>query len=86
MASEPGSIGQGAGGSPRRQRRWVALLPPLLAALACTGLIVEAIYTAMRSRANGDLMLLFLPILGAVFFSIPAFQAWYACLRILRGR
>ncbi|MGA3067739.1 MAG: hypothetical protein ABSF29_12925 [Tepidisphaeraceae bacterium] len=72
--------------SPRRGGMVASLLPPLAVALVCTGLIVEAIYTVMGGRANGDLMLLFVPLLGAIFLSIPALQAWWACIKIVRGR
>lgn len=60
------------------------LLPPLLAALACTGLIIEAIVTVIGSRDNGDLMIMICPLLGALFFSIPAAQAWWACIKLIR--
>lgn len=73
------------GGSPGK-RMVASLLPPLAVALLCTGLIVEAIYTVMGGRANGDLMLLFVPLLGAIFLSIPALQAWWACIKIVRGK
>jgi hypothetical protein len=71
--------------SPARAGR-SSIWPPLFAAVFCTGLIVEAIFTAARSRANGDMMLLFVPLLGAAFLSIWALQAWWACLKILRSR
>ena len=58
----------------------------MIAAIFCTGLIIEAIFTAARSRANGDMMLLFVPLLGAAFLSIWALQAWWACVKILRGK
>jgi hypothetical protein len=61
-----------------------ALAPPLVAALLCTAMIIEAIATALTGRANGDLMVLVCPILGAIFLSIPAVQAWWACIKILR--
>jgi hypothetical protein len=64
--------------------RLSALLPPLLAALACTGLIVEAIVTAIGSGQNGDSMIIICPLLGALFFSIPAAQAWWACIKLIR--
>jgi hypothetical protein len=83
MSKEAGKSERGK--APER-KFWVELLPPLVVALLCTGLIVEAIYTVMGGRANGDLMLLFVPILGAIFLSIPAMQAWWACIKIVRGR
>jgi hypothetical protein len=61
-------------------------LPPLVAALVCTGLILEAIFTVLRSRANGDLMLMFVPMLGATFLSIPGVQAWIAFVNMIRGK
>lgn len=64
--------------------RLAVLLPPLLAALACTGLIIEAIVTVIGSRQNGDSMLMICPLLGALFFSIPAAQAWWACIKLIR--
>jgi hypothetical protein len=64
--------------------RLTALLPPLLAALACTGLIVEAIVTVIGARDNGDLMVMICPLLGALFFCIPAGQAWWACIKLIR--
>jgi hypothetical protein len=74
------------GGSTPGRKLLMSLLPPLFVALLCTGLIIEAIYTVMGGRANGDLMLLFVPILGAIFLCIPALQAWWACIKIVRGR
>jgi hypothetical protein len=64
--------------------RLAVFLPPLLAALACTGLIIEAIVTVIGSRDNGDLMIMICPLLGALFFSIPAAQAWWACIKLIR--
>jgi hypothetical protein len=72
--------------SRRRGGFWGKFLPPLFAALVCTGLIIEAIVTVMGSRANGDLMLLFVPLLGATFLSIPAGQAWWACFKMVRDQ
>jgi hypothetical protein len=63
--------------------RLVRVLPPLAGALICSGLIVEAIVTAMGARANGDAMVMFCPILGAVFLTIPAGQAWWAVVKII---
>jgi hypothetical protein len=60
--------------------------PPLIAALICTGLIAAAIMTAVNARANGDLMLMAVPILGATFLSIPAMDAWWSVLKILREK
>jgi hypothetical protein len=80
MSKEPLPLDQDRAPRPK----FAELLPPLVVALLCTGLIVEAIYTVMGGRANGDLMLLFVPILGAIFLSIPAMQAWWACFRFLR--
>ncbi|HEX4056245.1 MAG TPA: hypothetical protein VHX86_18445 [Tepidisphaeraceae bacterium] len=66
--------------------RLMRVLPSLVAAILCTGLIVEAIATAMNARANGDAMVIVCPILGAVFLTIPAGQAWWALLKALCGR
>jgi hypothetical protein len=60
--------------------------PPLTAALICTGLIAAAVATAVNARANGDLMLMAVPILGATFLSIPAMDAWWSVLKILREK
>ena len=62
-----------------------AKLPAALAAaLVCTGLIAEAIVTAVNARANGDLMVDAAPILGAVFLAVPTGQAWWFVVRNLR--
>jgi hypothetical protein len=58
---------------------------PLLAAVVCTVLIIDAAATAFGARANGDMMVMVCPILGIVFLAIPAIQAWIACSRIWRG-
>jgi len=63
-----------------------ALIAPLAGALVCTALIAEAVITALRAGGNGDMMVVVCPILGAIFFSIPACQAWAKCWSILRGR
>jgi len=86
MADEPAQDENSGRNSARRGGMVASLLPPLAVAIVCTGLIVEAIYTVMGGRANGDLMLLFVPLLGAIFLSIPAMQAWWACFKIVRGR
>jgi hypothetical protein len=67
-------------------RRAASPFPALFAALFCTGLIGFAIYTAFGSQANGDLMLIVIPVLGAIFFSIPAGRAWVAFVRSLKGK
>ncbi len=61
------------------------LFAPLAAAILCTAMIIEAVITIAFSRGNGDVMVVVCPILGAVFLSIPACQAWWACIKILRG-
>jgi hypothetical protein len=61
--------------------RLMKVLPSLLVALVCTGLIAEAVVTALHGRQNGDLMVIVCPILGAVFISIPTVRAWWAVLR-----
>lgn len=61
------------------------LLPPLIAALLCTGLIVEGIAIALGARANGDILVIICPLLGIAFIAIPAAQAWWRCISILRG-
>jgi hypothetical protein len=70
----------------RRGGFWGHFLPPFFSALVCSGLIIEAIVTVMGGRANGDLMLLFVPLLGATFLSIPAGQTWWTCFKIIRDR
>jgi hypothetical protein len=67
----------------RRQSR---LVPALAAAVIATALIIEAILTILHGRANGDLMIMVCPILGSLFLSIPAIQAWWLVLTILRRR
>jgi hypothetical protein len=62
------------------------MLPALAAAIVCTGLIAEAILTAVHGRSNGDLMVSVIPILGAVFLSIPTGQAWWGVIRSLKRR
>ena len=74
-----------SGSADKRNR---AVSPPilLLAALFCTILIGIAIWTVLGSRANGDLMLIYVPLLGAVFFCIPAVQAWVAFFQSVRRK
>jgi len=60
------------------------ILPSLGVAVVCTALIAEAIVTAVHGRANGDLMVIVCPILGATFLSIPAVQAWWMVIRNLK--
>jgi hypothetical protein len=60
------------------------VLPALLGALVCTGLIVEAIITVAHGRENGDLMVIVCPILGATFISIPAARAWWTVFQNLK--
>jgi hypothetical protein len=59
------------------------LLPSLAVAVVCTGLIVEAIVTVFNGRANGDLLVMVCPILGATFLSIPTAQAWWTVIKRL---
>jgi hypothetical protein len=73
--------------SPARAKSRVGkLIPALAAAIVCTILILEALVAVINGRQNGDLMLIVCPILGATFFTIPAAQAWWMVIRILRGR
>jgi hypothetical protein len=60
------------------------MLPALAAAMVCTVLIAEAIFTAVHGGSNGDLMVNAIPILGAVFLSIPTGQAWWVVVRNLK--
>jgi len=60
------------------------MLPALAAGIVCTGLIVEALFSAVHGRSNGDLLVSVIPILGAVFLSIPTGQAWWAVVQTLR--
>jgi len=69
-----------------RPIRRPAILAPLAAAVICTALIVLAIFIIARARANGDAMVMICPVLGAIFLSIPACQAWAAVLQRLRRR
>jgi hypothetical protein len=62
------------------------LAPPLAAALICTVVIARAIIAVVGGKANGDLMVTVCPLLGAVFLSIPAAQAWWVCFKIVRGK
>jgi hypothetical protein len=66
--------------APRKPIPWA----PLIAAIFCTAMIVEAILTLMGGLANGDLMVMVCPLLGAIFLSVPATQAWWAVIRKLR--
>jgi Na+/citrate or Na+/malate symporter len=66
-------------------KRSRAITGPLLAAVVCTVLIIDAVATALGARANGDMMVMVCPILGIIFLAIPAIQAWMACSRIWRG-
>jgi hypothetical protein len=91
MSSEPEAgensmLGISRRSASRKDSALPGIWPPLFAAIFCTGLIVEAIFTAKRSRANGDMMLIFVPLLGAAFLAIPASQAWWMCVKILRGK
>ncbi|MGD0139759.1 MAG: hypothetical protein ABSD28_12850 [Tepidisphaeraceae bacterium] len=56
----------------------------MAAAIACTVLIAEAIFTAVHGRSNGDLMVNVIPILGAVVLSIPTGQAWWVVVQNLK--
>ncbi|MGD0769255.1 MAG: hypothetical protein ABSB42_13810 [Tepidisphaeraceae bacterium] len=69
-----------------KRARLTDMLPALAAAIVCTGLIAEAILTAVHGRSNGDLMVSVIPILGAVFLSIPTGQAWWGVIRSLKRR
>jgi len=80
----PPSTDQLRGSGNRRKPR--SIWPPLVAAVLCTALIVQAIRSILSGRANGDMMVMVCPALGAVFLSIPAMQAWIACIRIAMGR
>lgn len=64
--------------------RWTRVLPALVGALICTGLIIEAIVTVVHGRGNGDLMVIVCPILGSIFLSIPAAQAWWMVIQKLK--
>jgi len=66
--------------------RFAQILPALTAAVVCTGLIAEAVVTVYHGRANGDLMVIVCPILGATFLSIPAVRAWWMVLSAIRGK
>jgi formate/nitrite transporter FocA (FNT family) len=66
--------------------RWTKILPALVAAIVCTILIAEAVVTAYYGRANGDLMVIVCPILGATFLSIPAARAWWMVFSTIRGK
>jgi len=59
------------------------MLPALAAAIVCTLLIAEAILTVIHGRANGDLMVMVIPILGAIFLSIPMGWAWGSVIQRL---
>jgi hypothetical protein len=65
--------------SESRAKIWVALV----VAIVTTGLIVEAVLTVLRGRANGDMMIAVCPALGAIFLSIPAMRAWWVVIREL---
>jgi hypothetical protein len=65
-----------------RGRMWGAVV----VAIVTTGLIVEAILTILRGRANGDMMIMVCPALGAIFLSIPAMRAWWVVAGELRQR
>jgi hypothetical protein len=58
-------------------RIWVAGV----VAVVTTALIVEAVLTVLRGRANGDMMIAVCPALGAIFLSIPAVRAWWVVIR-----
>jgi hypothetical protein len=66
--------------------RFAQILPALAAAIVCTVLIAEAVVTAYHGRANGDLMVIVCPILGATFLSIPAVRAWWMVFSAIRGK
>jgi uncharacterized membrane protein (UPF0182 family) len=71
-------------GCGRNRATVTEILPALAAAIVCTLLIAEAIFTAVRGRSNGDLMVSVIPILGAVFLSIPTGQAWWVVVQNLK--
>ncbi|MGA2442143.1 MAG: hypothetical protein ABSH08_14405, partial [Tepidisphaeraceae bacterium] len=75
---------EGVAGRARNRARPADMLPALAAAIVCTALIAEAILTAVHGRSNGDLMVSVVPILGAVFLSIPTGQAWWVVVQNLR--
>jgi hypothetical protein len=60
-------------------------VPALAVAIICTALIAEAVATAVHGRANGDLMVIVCPILGATFLSIPAVRAWWFVISNIRA-
>jgi hypothetical protein len=74
-------LSTGGGGN---RARLTGILPVLAAAIACTVLIAEAIFTAVHGRSNGDLMVNVIPILGAVVLSIPTGQAWWVVVQNLK--
>jgi len=71
-------------GRGRNRARVTDILPALAAAIVCTLLIAEAIFTAIHGRSNGDLMVSIIPILGGVFLSIPTGQAWWVVVQNLK--
>ena len=67
-----------------RRALWTKMLPALVGAVVCTMLVAEAVLAAIHGRTNGDLMVSVIPILGAIFLSIPAGQAWWVVVQNLR--
>ena len=74
------------GGSGTKSSPLTRILPSLAVAIGCTILIAEAIVTIVHGRENGDLMVIVCPILGAIFFSIPAARAWWRVLSAIRTK
>jgi Na+/citrate or Na+/malate symporter len=72
--------------SGRPASRAARIFPPLVAAVICTALIVEAIHTILGARANGDAMVMVCPALGGIFLSIPAAQAWWAFFQSIKNK
>jgi hypothetical protein len=68
------------------RRKAGSIWPPLVAAIFCTALIAQAIQTILTGRANGDMMVMVCPVLGAIFLAIPAVQAWMACVKMVLRR
>jgi hypothetical protein len=68
--------------SPERTSIW----PSLTAAVFCTAMIIEAVFTLRGGLANGDMMVMVCPLLGAIFLGIPGSRAWWNVIRILRGK
>jgi len=72
--------------APCPRKGLVAIAAPLAAAVVCTLLIILAIFIIASARANGDAMVMICPVLGAIFLSIPACQAWATVFHRWRRR